>query len=63
MCYLFLQFLGIRPTDFFGYFSMQITTDIELAALDCDKTITIEIKHDDKIEDNTVFVQVRLIFF
>lgn len=52
--------LGIRPTDFFGNFYMSNTTDVELAAIDCDKTVTIEIKHDDKIEDTAVYFQVKL---
>lgn len=37
---------------------MSNTTDVELAALDCDKTVTVEIKHDDKIEDAAVCFQV-----
>ncbi|KAM4703410.1 protein transport protein Sec24C isoform 2-T2 [Rhinophrynus dorsalis] len=44
---------GIRATDFFGAFYMSNTTDIELAGLDCDKTITVEFKHDDKLNEDT----------
>lgn len=43
---------GIRATDFLGAISMSNTTDVELAALDCDKAITVELKHDDKIDEN-----------
>uniref|UniRef100_A0A4W4EYV5 SEC24 homolog C, COPII coat complex component n=1 Tax=Electrophorus electricus TaxID=8005 RepID=A0A4W4EYV5_ELEEL len=44
---------GIRPTDFFGSFYMSNTTDVELAGLDCDKTVTVEFKHDDKLSEET----------
>uniref|UniRef100_A0A8C5QY36 Protein transport protein Sec24C n=1 Tax=Leptobrachium leishanense TaxID=445787 RepID=A0A8C5QY36_9ANUR len=44
---------GIRATDFFGAFYMSNTTDIELAGLDCDKTVTVEFKHDDKLSEDT----------
>ncbi|KAM4525333.1 protein transport protein Sec24C isoform 1-T1 [Odontesthes bonariensis] len=44
---------GIRATDFFGSFYMSNTTDVELAGLDCDKVITVELKHDDKLSEET----------
>ncbi|KAK2820575.1 hypothetical protein Q5P01_023534 [Channa striata] len=44
---------GIRATDFFGSFFMSNTTDVELAGLDCDKAITVEFKHDDKLSEET----------
>ncbi|KAJ8248460.1 hypothetical protein GJAV_G00242250 [Gymnothorax javanicus] len=44
---------GIRATDFFGSFYMSNTTDVELAGLDCDKTVTVEFKHDDKLSEET----------
>ncbi|XP_026097752.1 protein transport protein Sec24C-like isoform X2 [Carassius auratus] len=44
---------GIRVTDFFGSFFMSNTTDVELAGLDCDKTVTVEFKHDDKLSEET----------
>lgn len=50
---------GIRATDFFGSFYMSNTTDVELAGLDCDKTITVEFRHDDKLnEDSGALIQV-----
>ena len=52
-------YAGIRPVDFLGNFYMPNTTDVELAAVDCDKAITVEIKHDDKLsESDGAFVQV-----
>ncbi|XP_038109772.1 protein transport protein Sec24C isoform X1 [Culex quinquefasciatus] len=53
---------GIRPTDFFGHFFMSNTTDMEIASVDCDKSLAIEIKHDDKLTDENVFIQVALLF-
>lgn len=44
---------GIRATDFYGSFFMNNTTDVELAGLDCDKAITVEFKHDDKLSEET----------
>uniref|UniRef100_A0A3B4AWB8 SEC24 homolog C, COPII coat complex component n=1 Tax=Periophthalmus magnuspinnatus TaxID=409849 RepID=A0A3B4AWB8_9GOBI len=44
---------GIRATDFLGSFFMSNTTDVELAGLDCDKAITVEFKHDDKLSEDT----------
>ncbi|XP_046668014.1 protein transport protein Sec24C [Homalodisca vitripennis] len=53
---------GVRPTDFFGHFFMSNTTDMELASIDCDKAVALEIKHDDKLtEEEGVFVQVALL--
>ena len=38
---------------------MANTTDVELASIDSDKAVTVEIKHDDKLaEDAGAFVQV-----
>lgn len=38
---------------------MRNTTDVELAGMDCDKAISVELKHDDKIsEELGAFVQV-----
>lgn len=54
---------GVRPTDFFGNFYMSNTTDVELATLDSDKTVTVEIKHDDKLDDEGVFIQVCKFIF
>lgn len=32
---------------------MSNTTDVELAGLDCDKAVTVEFKHDDKLSEET----------
>ncbi|KAK0097191.1 hypothetical protein PV326_003005 [Microctonus aethiopoides] len=54
---------GVRPTDFYGHFFMSNTTDMELASIDCNKSIAVEIKHDDKLTDEEgVYIQVALLY-
>ncbi|VVC37865.1 Sec23/Sec24, trunk domain,Sec23/Sec24 beta-sandwich,ADF-H/Gelsolin-like domain,Zinc finger [Cinara cedri] len=54
---------GTRPTDFYGHFFMSNSTDVELAAIDCDKAIAIEVKHDDKLdEQDGVLVQTAILY-
>ncbi|XP_046392405.1 protein transport protein Sec24C isoform X2 [Ischnura elegans] len=54
---------GVRATDFFGHFFMANTTDMEIASIDCDKGVAVEIKHDDKLtEEDGVYVQVALLY-
>lgn len=41
---------------------MSNTTDVELAGLDCDKAITVEFKHDDKLSEETgALIQVCMV--
>ncbi|CAI9547128.1 unnamed protein product, partial [Staurois parvus] len=44
---------GFRATDFFGAIYMNNTTDVEMAAIDADKAVTVEFKHDDKLGEDT----------
>lgn len=54
---------GLRPTDFYGHFFMSNTTDMELAHLDGNKAVAIEVRHDDKLApDDTVHVQVAVLY-
>lgn len=54
---------GVRATDFYGHFYMANTTDVELAALDADKAVGVEIKHDDKLTaEDGVYVQAALLY-
>lgn len=40
---------------------MNNTTDVEMAALDCDKAVTVELKHDDALNEETgALLQVAL---
>ncbi|XP_060031430.1 protein transport protein Sec24C isoform X2 [Erinaceus europaeus] len=54
---------GIRAVDFFGAFYMSNTTDVELAGLDGEKTVTVEFKHDDRLnEENGALLQCALLY-
>lgn len=50
---------GIGSVDFFGHFFMSNATDVELAVVDSDKAVTVELKHQDKLTDEDgVYIQV-----
>nr|XP_021410654.1 protein transport protein Sec24D isoform X1 [Lonchura striata domestica] len=54
---------GFRATDFFGAMYMNNTTDVEMAAVDCDKAVTVEFKHDDKLnEDTGALIQCAVLY-
>uniref|UniRef100_A0A2K5WPA4 SEC24 homolog D, COPII coat complex component n=1 Tax=Macaca fascicularis TaxID=9541 RepID=A0A2K5WPA4_MACFA len=54
---------GFRATDFFGGILMNNTTDVEMAAIDCDKAVTVEFKHDDKLsEDTGALIQCAVLY-
>ncbi|XP_020030027.1 protein transport protein Sec24C isoform X3 [Castor canadensis] len=54
---------GIRAVDFFGALYMSNTTDVELAGLDGDKTVTVEFKHDDRLnEESGALLQCALLY-
>lgn len=54
---------GIRPVDFLGNFYMSNTTDVEMCAVDSNQGITVEIKHDDKLnESEGAYIQVAVLF-
>ncbi|GAB1288088.1 Sec24-related gene family, member D (S. cerevisiae) [Apodemus speciosus] len=54
---------GFRATDFFGGILMNNTTDVEMAAIDCDKAVTVEFKHDDKLsEDVGALIQCAVLY-
>uniref|UniRef100_A0A8C9NVM6 SEC24 homolog D, COPII coat complex component n=1 Tax=Spermophilus dauricus TaxID=99837 RepID=A0A8C9NVM6_SPEDA len=54
---------GFRATDFFGGVFMNNTTDVEMAALDCDKAVTVEFKHDDRLsEDSGALIQCAVLY-
>ncbi|KAM4808851.1 protein transport protein Sec24D [Rhinophrynus dorsalis] len=54
---------GFRATEFFGAVYMNNTTDVEMAAVDCDKAVTVEFKHDDKLnEDTGALIQCALLY-
>ncbi|XP_073691719.1 protein transport protein Sec24D isoform X3 [Garra rufa] len=54
---------GFRATDFFGAIYMNNTTDVEMAAVDCDKAVTVEFKHDDSLsEESGAVMQCALLY-
>ncbi|KAM6949613.1 protein transport protein Sec24D [Aplochiton taeniatus] len=54
---------GFRATDFFGAVHMNNTTDVEMAAVDCDKALTVEFKHDDTLsEESGALIQCALLY-
>ncbi|KAM4564851.1 protein transport protein Sec24D isoform 1-T2 [Fundulus diaphanus] len=54
---------GFRATDFFGGIFMNNTTDVEMAAVDCDKAVTVEFKHDDTLGEETgALMQCALLY-
>ncbi|XP_052206582.1 protein transport protein Sec24-like At4g32640 [Diospyros lotus] len=44
---------GIQVQEYFGNFCKRIPTDVDLPAIDCDKTIMVTLKHDDKLQDGS----------
>ncbi|XP_052621536.1 protein transport protein Sec24-like CEF [Lactuca sativa] len=44
---------AVQVEEYFGNFCKRIPTDIDLPAIDCDKTIMVTLKHDDKLQDGT----------
>ncbi|XP_027095162.2 protein transport protein SEC24 C [Coffea arabica] len=45
--------LGLQVQDYSGNFCKHIPTDVDLPAIDCDKTIMVTLKHDDKLQDGS----------
>lgn len=44
---------GIQVQEYSGNFCRRIPTDVDLPAIDCDKTIMVTMKHDDKLQDGS----------
>ncbi|XP_031111153.1 protein transport protein Sec24-like At4g32640 [Ipomoea triloba] len=42
---------GIQVQEYNGNFCKRIPTDVDLPAVDCDKTIMVTLKHDEKLQD------------
>ncbi|KAF7706425.1 hypothetical protein HF521_019679 [Silurus meridionalis] len=54
---------GFRATDFFGAIYMNTTTDVEMPAVDCDKAVTVEFKHDDTLsEEAGALIQCAVLY-
>ncbi|KAL6630501.1 hypothetical protein ACP70R_028574 [Stipagrostis hirtigluma subsp. patula] len=44
---------GLQVQDYFGNFCKRVPTDIDLPAIDSDKTVMVTFKHDDKLQENS----------
>uniref|UniRef100_A0A0D9XYX3 Zinc finger Sec23/Sec24-type domain-containing protein n=1 Tax=Leersia perrieri TaxID=77586 RepID=A0A0D9XYX3_9ORYZ len=44
---------GLQVQDYSGNFCRRVPTDIDLPAIDSDKTIMVSFKHDDKLQENS----------
>lgn len=44
---------GIQVQEYSGNFCKRIPTDVDLPAIDCDKTIMVALKHDDKLQEES----------
>ncbi|CAM8891355.1 unnamed protein product [Rhodiola kirilowii] len=44
---------GLQVQEYSGNFCKRIPTDVDLPAIDCDKTIMVTLKHDDKLQDGS----------
>nr|XP_043624506.1 protein transport protein Sec24-like At4g32640 isoform X2 [Erigeron canadensis] len=44
---------GLQVQEYSGNFCKRIPTDVDLPAVDCDKSIMVTLKHDDKLPDGT----------
>ncbi|KAK1288191.1 Protein transport protein Sec24-like CEF [Acorus calamus] len=44
---------GLQVQEYLGNFCKRIPTDIDLPAIDCDKTIMVTFKHDDKFQEGS----------
>ncbi|XP_057966867.1 protein transport protein SEC24 C [Malania oleifera] len=44
---------GIQVQEYSGNFCKRIPTDVDLPGIDCDKTILVTLKHDDKLQDGS----------
>ncbi|PWA72722.1 Sec24-like transport protein [Artemisia annua] len=54
---------GLQVQEYSGNFCKRIPTDVDLPAIDCDKTIMVTLKHDDKLQDgNECSFQCALLY-
>ncbi|CAF3345357.1 unnamed protein product [Rotaria sp. Silwood1] len=54
---------GIRPVDFLGNFHMTNATEMIFGTIDSDKTVSVELKHDDKLPvENNICIQAALLY-
>ncbi|XP_073296685.1 protein transport protein SEC24 B-like isoform X2 [Primulina huaijiensis] len=44
---------GIQVKEYYGNYCKRLPTDIDLPAIDCDKTIMVSLRHDDKLQEGS----------
>ncbi|KAB2617882.1 transport protein Sec24-like [Pyrus ussuriensis x Pyrus communis] len=44
---------GIQVQEYHGSFCKRIPTDVDVPGIDCDKTVMVTLKHDDKLQDGS----------
>uniref|UniRef100_A0A2N9IA56 Sec23/Sec24 trunk domain-containing protein n=1 Tax=Fagus sylvatica TaxID=28930 RepID=A0A2N9IA56_FAGSY len=54
---------GIQVQEYHGNFCKRIPTDVDLPGIDCDKTIMVTLKHDDKLQDGSECLFQRQVKF
>ena len=55
--------LGTRAVEYYGNFHMTNTEDVNLACLDANKSIVVEIKHNDKLQEReSVYIQSAVLY-
>lgn len=53
--------LGVRPVNFYGNFFMSNTKEVELAGMDSDQAVTVELNHNGNFTDqDTLYIQVLI---
>lgn len=54
---------GLSVIEYFGGFGVKEIADFELAAIDCDKTVGIVIRNDEKLkEDSMAYIQFAMMY-
>src|ERR1700722_1274936 len=54
---------GLRPVNFLGALFMENTTDMEMGAVDENAGIHVELRHDDKLPENSsALIQCAVLF-
>jgi protein transport protein SEC24 len=53
---------GLNPCNFYGSYFMSNSSDVEMGAMDSNKAITVEIKYEDKIQDEEAYFQLAFLY-
>jgi protein transport protein SEC24 len=54
---------GLAVNEYFGNYTRRSPTDIEAGGVDCDKTFTVVLKHEEKLkEENPMYLQFAMLY-